>query len=187
VRPGEHWYWVAGAVGAASIVAAGAIYLTQVILPMLSSLTSLHAPGEVTVDLEAGDERTIYQQTRDSGASLRLPASTEIACAVTKSDGDRIELSDSAMSLDKGDAGYSALFDFEAPESGAYRVRCQDPTQPGRRIPLAIGEKLDFIWGGFGAFGAFFAGAGIASAIGALTWSRRDSHRRQLQREAMQR
>jgi hypothetical protein len=91
------------------------------------------------------------------------------------------------MSLDKGDDGYGALFDFEAPESGPYRVRCQDPAHPGRRIPLAIGESIDFIRGGFGAFGAFLVGAGIASAIGALTWSRRDRHKRRLQHEAMQR
>jgi hypothetical protein len=86
LRPGEHWYWVAGVIGAASVVAAGAIYLTQVILPMVSSLRSFHAPGE-TIELEAGDERTIYQQTRDSGASLRLPANAEIACTVTESGG----------------------------------------------------------------------------------------------------
>ena len=187
LRPGRFWYWVAAAVGVLGIAAAVLIAISILFGPLLADLTPLDAPGSVSLDLDSGDERTIYVQTRDSAGSTELPPDASISCQVTTG-GAPVEL-DSAgdLTVTKGDDKYNALFDFEASEGGSHEVQCQDETQPSRSIPLAIGEKVKIFLGIFAAFAAFLVGAGIAAAIGAITWSRRRSHKRRLQAEAAQR
>ena len=187
LRPGRFWYWVAIAIGVLGVAAAVLIAITLLFGPLLSDLTPLDAPGSVSLDLDSGDQRTIYAQTRDSGASTGIPADASISCQVMTG-GAPVEL-DSAgdLTLSKDDDKYDALFDFEASDTGAYEVQCQDATQPTRSVPLAVGEKVKIFLGIFLAFGAFLLGAAIATAIGAITWSRRRSHKRRLQAEAAQR
>jgi hypothetical protein len=188
LRPSRLWYWVAGAVGLAAVAVAVLIAYSLIFGPLLSDLTHLDAPGDVTIELESGAERTIYAQTRDSGGRTESVDDASITCRVTRAGDGPVELDDAGeLTVTKGDDSYDALFEFEAPASGSYDVRCQDTAQPGHSRPLAIGEHVKIFLGIFGAFGAFLAGAGIATAIGAITWARRRSHRRRLQDEAAQR
>jgi hypothetical protein len=185
LRPRRAWYWVAGAPAGVGLAAAIALVVTSIFVPLLSDLTPLRAPGEVTIDLDEGAGRTIYRQTQESGKRLELPGGARIECDVT-GPGGAVTLGDANLSLDKGGDSYAALFDFDAPESGSYRVRCEDQTQPDRSVSLAIGESVDFL-GLLGALGAFAAGVVPALAIATITAVRRDSHKRRLRQELAQR
>lgn len=188
LRPSRLWYWVAGAVGLAAVAGAVLVAYSLIFGPLLSDLTPLDAPGDVTIDLDSGAERTIYIQTRDSGGRIEAAAGASITCQVIRAGGGPVELDDAGdLAVTKGGDSYDALFHFEAPESGSYSVRCQDAARPGQGHALAIGERVKIFLGIFAAFAVFLAGAGVATAIGLITWSRRRSHRRRLQDEAAQR
>jgi hypothetical protein len=188
LRPSRLWYWVAGAVGLAAVAGAVLIAYSLIFGPLLSDLTPLDAPGEVTIDLDSGAERTIYIQTRDSGGRIEAAAGASITCRVTQAGGGPVALDGAGdLTVTKGDDSYDALLEFEAPESGSYSVRCQDAVRPGQSHALAIGERVKIFRGILGALAVFLVGAGVATAIGLIAWSRRRSHRRRLQAEAAQR
>ena len=175
---------MAGAVGVIGLVPAIALFVA-LIDSLLETPTALPDSGELTISLEAGDERTIYEQVRDS--SRRIETGAAPACAVTRVGGGPVELSDAQLTLHQGDDRYEALFDFEAPESGDYRVSCRDPAQPGGAAPLAIGEKIGITGRVFAFIAAFLGSFGLGLGIAIATVIRRDSHKRRLQHEALQR
>jgi hypothetical protein len=184
LRPRRLWYWVAGAVGVIGLVPAIVLFV-GLIDSLLETPTALPDSGELTISLEAGDERTIYQQVRDSSGRIETGAAP--ACAVTRVGGGPVELSDAQLTLDQGDDRYEALFDFAAPERGDYQLRCRDGTQTSLSTPLAIGEKIGITGRVFAFVAAFLGGFGLALGIAIVTVIRRDSHKRRLQHEAMQR
>ena len=99
-----------------------------------------------------------------------------------------MELSNAGdLTLTKGDDTYDALLDFTAPQGGSYDVRCQDEARPSQAHQLAVGESVQIFAGILLGLAAFLVGAGIATAIILITWSRRRSYKRRLQDEAAQR
>ena len=61
---------MAGAVGLIGLAVAVWIAYTLLFGPLLSDLTPLDAPGQVSINLDSGAERTIYIQTKDSGGRI---------------------------------------------------------------------------------------------------------------------
>lgn len=154
-------------------------------------LTHLEAPGELTIELEPGAERTIYRQDRSAGSPIRGSAGGQPTCTVTRVGGGQVEVGDAFdWTLERDGDRYQALYDFEAVEGGSYRVSCRNSSDQSGGVPLAIGDKIGLLslLGRLGAvLGALFGGLAIALTIAIVTVVRRDSHKRRLQHEAMQR
>ena len=179
---------MAGAVGLIGLAVAVWIAYTLLFGPLLSDLTPLDAPGQVSINLDSGAERTIYIQTKDSGGRIATAEDAAITCQVSEAGGGPVELSNAGdLTLTKGDDTYDALLDFTAPQGGSYDVRCQDEARPSQAHQLAVGESVQIFAGILLGLAAFLVGAGIATAIILITWSRRRSYKRRLQDEAAQR
>jgi hypothetical protein len=175
---------VAGAVAAIGLVPAIVVFVA-LIDSLLETPTALPDSGKLTISLEAGDERTIYQQVRTSSGRIETGAAP--ACTVTRVGAGPVALSDANLTLKQGDDHYKALFDFEAPETGDYRVSCGDRAPSGGPGPLAIGEKIGITGRVLVFIAAFLGGFGLGLGIAIVTVIRRDGHKRRLQHEAMQR
>lgn len=189
LRPSRALYWVAGAIAALSVAVSVALFVglgESVIDELTGPLTHLDAPGAVTVELAPGAERTIFRQDRGSGVSIRASGTPDPSCAVSRVGGGEIEVSDAfGWTLKRQGDRYQALYDFEAIEGGSYRVRCSG----SNGVPLAIGETIGLmrLLGQLViALGAFFGGLAIAVTIAVVTAVMRDSHKRRLQREALE-
>jgi hypothetical protein len=195
LRPGQAWYWVAGAVGVLGVAASVVLFVSffsSLVDDLTGALTQLRAPGQVTIELEPGAERTIYRQERENGAPIPNAAGRDPACSVTLVGGGRVELGDNEFgwTLKRNGDRYEALYDFRVAEGGSYRVACNTKDDNLAAIPLAIGETIglwDLIKKGGGALALFFGAIVIAAAIAIVTAVTRDSHKRRLQHEAMQR
>jgi hypothetical protein len=164
-------------------------FVTELVDDLNGPLTELDAPGEVTVELAAGDERTIYRQVGVPGAGA-ISASDEPDCEVTGPGGGRIEVGDAFdWTLTRDGDRYRALYDFDASASGGYRVSCGAARGASGRTPLVVGEQIS-LFGILGRMGAalavFFGGGGIAVAIAIVTAVMRDGHKRRLQQQAIQ-
>jgi hypothetical protein len=195
LRPREHWYWVAGAVGVLGVAASVVLFVgffSSLVDDLTGPLTELRAPGQETLELEPGAERTIYRQEREDGAPIPNAAGRDPACSVTRAGGGLVELDDNEFgwTLKRNGDRYEALYDFRIAEGGSYRVACNTKDDNLAAIPLAIGETIglwDLLKKGGGALALFFGAIVIAAAIGIVTAVRRDAHKRRLQHEAMQR
>lgn len=193
LRPSTVWYWIAGIIGLAGVAIAVVLFVGFVgslINDLNGPLTHLRAPGEATIELDAGAKRTIYRQIRDASGPIAVAPGAQVECTVARG-GTEIEVGDAFdWTLERDADRYKALFDFEAPEPGGYRVTCQSSGNAAQPVPLAIGETfglLDFLKRLGGVLGAFFGGLGIACTIAIVTVVRRDHHKRRLQQEAVQR
>ena len=192
LKPSQAWYWVAGAVG---VICAGFSvvlfigFFSSLVDDLTGPLTELRAPGEVSVQLEEGADRTIYRKVRESGTPVS-PSAPDPDCAVTGPDGGSVEVGDTfEWTLKRSGDRYEALQDFSAAEAGTYRVACR-LSDAARQVPLAIGESIafwDLIKKGGGALALFFGGLIIAGTIAIVTAVMRDNHKKRLQREALER
>jgi hypothetical protein len=194
LRPSQAWYWVAGAVGVLGVGLSVVLFISffsSLVDDLTGPLTDLRAPGQVTIELEAGAERTIYRQLRESGAPVPGAAADDPSCAVTGAGGGRVELSDAfEWTLKRSGDRYEALYDFTAAEGGSYRVACRAANAARGPVPLAIGETIgiwDLIKKGGVALALFFGALITATVIAIVTAVMRDSHRSRLQHEARQR
>ncbi len=165
-------------------------FFSSLVDDLTGPLTEFRAPGEVTLELEAGAERTLYRQERESGGPV-APGAQDPSCTVTGDSGARVEVGDTfGWTLTRNGDSYEALYDFSAPESGSYRVACETRGNAREPVPLAIGESIafwDLIKKGGGALALFFGGLIIAAVIAIVTAVMRDNHKRRLQREARER
>lgn len=192
LKPSQAWYWVAGAVG---VICAGLSvvlfvnFFSSLVDDLTGPLTDLRAPGEVSLQLTDGADRTVYRQVRESGRPIATSA-PDPDCSVTGPGGERVELGDTfEWTLKRSGDRYEALHDFTAAETGTYRVACTLRSGAGS-VPLAIGESIafwDLIKKGGGALALFFGGLIVAGAIAIVTGVMRDNHKKRLQREALQR
>lgn len=194
LRPSTVWYWVAGAIGVASVAVAVALFVGfagSLIDELGGPLTALRTPGEVTLELEPGAERAIYRQVREAGAPIHVSPGPEPTCTVTRVGGGAVEVGDAFdWTLKRDGDRYDALYDFEAPQGGSYAISCEDAGDPSRSVPLAIGQKVGLLslFGRIVAIlGVLFGGLVIAVTIVTVTVVRRDSHKRRLQHQALER
>jgi hypothetical protein len=166
-------------------------FFSSLVDDLTGPLTHFEAPGRVTLELEAGAERTIYRQKRESGAPVAAATGEDPACTVTADDGGRVELDDTfEWTLERDGDRYEAMCDFTAAEGGSYRVACDTASGARGTVPLAIGESIaiwDLIKKGGAALALFFGGLVVAAAIAITTAVMRDSHKRRLQQEARER
>jgi hypothetical protein len=166
-------------------------FFSSLVDELTGPLTHFRAPGEVRLELEAGAERTIYRQERESGSPVRGGSEPDPTCTVTSADGARVEVGDSfEWTLTRSGDIYEAMYDFTSSRSGTYRVACEASDRARGPVPLAIGESiglLDLFKKAGAALAVFFGGLIAAAAIAIVTAVMRDSHKKRLQREATQR
>lgn len=195
LRPSRTWFWVAGAIGvicAALSVVLFISFFSSLVDDLTGPLTEFRAPGRVTVELEAGAERTIYRQQRDDGRPIPGADGRAPTCTVTRADGGLVDVNDTLFpwTLKRNSDRYEALYNFTASEAGSYEVACDPRDENLPALPLAVGESIgfwDLITKGAGALALFFGGLIVAGAIAIITAVMRDNHKKRLQREAMQR
>lgn len=174
--PSRAWYAVAVLVAAAGI--AGAIFFG------LSAAREVDAPverfvsGEPTVvELEGGEERTIYHQVEgvetpsDPETAERIGSSLD--CTVRGPDGAAVTTSTSGnLSLTLNGDRFVAERDFEARRPGAHRVFCRSSESSPGRLALAVGPRIGifgFISSIFAAIGALGLGLVLGGLIAAVT------------------
>ncbi len=191
IRPSRLWYWVGGVAGAAAIAVSIvlAIGLIDDIDSLTGELTRLETPGQATLRLDAGSERTIYQQTRGVSGPIDTPPDATVACKVDRvPGGEPIAVDDTGgFTLKRGSERYESVLKFEVDRAGRYTVACEDPARPDQRIPLAIGRTvglLSFIGRILATLGAFFGGILIAAGVATVVAIMRADHRRRLARES---
>ena len=192
LSPSAVWFWVAGAIGVICTGISVALFISLfsgLVDDLTGPLTELQAPGEVTVQLEAGADRTIYRQVRESGAPV-APGAPDPSCSVTSDSAPdrgrrhvRVDPEAKQRPL-RGDPGLQR--GRQRRLSGCVR----DARRAREPVPLAIGGSIAF-WdllrkGGL-ALALFFGGLIIAGAIVVITAVMRDNNKKKLQREALQR
>ena len=187
------WFWVAGAIGVICTGISVALFISlfsSLADDLTGPLTELQAPGEVSVQLDAGADRTIYRQFREAGTPVAT-GEQDPSCSVTSDSGAQIEVGDTfEWTLKRSGDRYEAIQDFSVADSGEYRVACETRAGSREPVPLAIGESIAF-WdllrkGGL-ALALFFGGLLITGAIVIITAVMRDNNKKKLQREALQR
>jgi hypothetical protein len=192
LRPSRAWYWVAGALIVLSVVVAGYLFFS-ILRPLFDPIDNFTAPGSVTVDLDGGDQRTIYTQTTgiDTPVTPTLVdvSPNDLACTVTGPGGKRLDLSRAdGFTYTKNNDEYRAKLEFKASDSGEHVVRCAYRPAPAERIALAVGPHFGTV--GFVTrlllffvvlFGGLLLGIGLAVLVAVL----RQRSKKRLQREEM--
>lgn len=196
IRPRAWWFGLAalpaalGVAGAVLLVIAAVDAGSRAVSHLTAPLVPLQAPGSATVNLRAGDTRTIYTPTTPPGAGPPSPGSADLRCQVSGPGGPAPPPSiNEGATLEQGSSHYRSLFDFTAPGGGATRVTCR-PTAGGGALSLAIGphievgEILGIVARAFGAFGALVLGFGVGGGLGVLVGVMRDRSERRLREES---
>lgn len=179
ITPRTFWYWIAGAVALLTVILSILVFAgggedegddDGSLLGVFDTLEELDAPGEITVDLQAGDEEwAIYELTSDSseGFGTEPAPNTTVDCQVEGPSGSRVPL-DSNLGFGtvtlNGDV-YTTAYTFDVTESGPYRVACEP--RGGASASLLVGQQVSFEEV-FGFFGDLFGGVGRALLGGAL-------------------
>jgi hypothetical protein len=161
-------------------------FFSSLVDDLTGPLTELRAPGEATIELEEGAERTIYRKVREAGTPVATGA-PDPSCSVASPSGAEVEVGDTfGWTLKRDGDRYEAIQDFTAPTAGAYRVACTVPAGGRQAVPVAIGESIgfwDLIRKGAAAFALFFGGLFVGGGIAAATGILRSNHKSRLQRE----
>jgi hypothetical protein len=180
---------VAGVIGVVCVALSIVLFVnvfSSLVDDLTGPLTELDAPGEVTLELEEGADRTIYRQVRQAGAPVATGA-PDPTCSVDSPSGSAVEVGDTfEWTLNRSADRYKAINDFTAPASGAYRVSCTTRGNSREQVPVAIGESIGFIelLGKAGAaLALFFGGLIVAGTIAGVTGVMRSNHKTRLQRE----
>jgi hypothetical protein len=189
LRPSTVWFWVAGAVGVVCVVVSILLFVnvfSGLVDDLTGPLTELEAPGEVTLELEEGAERTIYRQFREAGAPVASGA-PDPTCTVSSPSGSAVEVGDTfEWTLNRSGDRYRAIHDFSAPTAGAYTVSCETRDNSSERVPVAIGESIglfELLAKAGAALALFFGGLIVAGTIAGVTGVMRSNHKTRLQRE----
>ena len=165
IRPSRLWYWVAGVLAVLTVAGSVLIFtsgdedlgsLTEV----FGTLEELDVPGEVTVDLDAGDDWAIYRGSGSSEGTYFREGSLD--CQVRDPEGDLVPLATdfgfSNVTLD-GEV-YITEYTFEVLQTGSYTVGCRGDGGPVGGETVLVGEKVE-IGEIFGFFGRFAAGLAV--------------------------
>jgi len=188
IRPGRWLYVLAAVIGVGSIVAA-VLFFVSALRPAFDDLTPLVTPQSVTIALESGDERTIYQQVRGAEAGSGNAGSASLDCDVSAAESEaRIALDRAGSStLTRGEDEYIGEFDFSVNRAGRYRVTCRSTEETNPRVPMAVGPHLSalgIIGSVFGVLGALFGGGFLTVLIIGLTVFFRYRSKKRLEAEA---
>lgn len=188
IRPGRWLYVLAALVGVGSIVAAVLLFVSA-LRPAFDELTPFVTPQSVTIALESGDERTIYQQVRGAEAGGGNVGSGSLDCDVSGSESEaRIPLTRvGGTTLTRGEDEYVGEFDFSVQRTGRYRVTCRGSEETNPHVPMAVGPHLSafgIIGSVLGVLASLFGGGFLTVLIIGLTAFLRYRSKKRLKAEA---
>jgi hypothetical protein len=141
-------------------------------------------PDPVRLDLKAGDDQTIYRQTRGAGPTVTATPSCAVRNELT---GRTVTVRRSAQTtITVFGRRYESELDFDVPTDGVYRVACRPVVGPNPQ-PLAVGERPHLARFGalvVGAIASLGLGVLLAGGVIALVAVLRHTHKRRLERHA---
>ncbi|MCK0111656.1 hypothetical protein MWU75_05840 [Ornithinimicrobium sp. F0845] len=159
-KGGAITFWIGIAIGLVSLALAIVLGMTSFRAITEAVQDAQPTNGDITVSLQAGDERTIYQV--EEGAE-------QATCTVTGPDGQELSINRGAdISGTSGDTTYVNVGNFTAAESGDHHIVCEGPR-------TLVGPALD-IAGAVGGFLGVLAGiggmmlGGLLVIVGAILW-----------------
>jgi hypothetical protein len=161
-------------------------------------LQKFSAPGSITVKLKSGEGRSVYLRGISFGPNSNQDDLTQrlgiqpsdLACQAQNVSGERsvnVE-NTTGFTITLDNDRYEAVKKFTADGAGTYNVSCRVVGNPSRRVPLALGPKVNlfgFVGSIFGVFAALIGGFLIAAAILILVLVLRYQSKKRLQREAV--
>jgi hypothetical protein len=186
IRPSAWWY-ASSAIPLIACIALGVVLIVDAVRSSIGPLHHFVTPGFVVPDLDDGDKRDIYVQTRGAPQSTGLSVSpSELACHIHGPRGETVptDVADNSTLTDGGDR-YRSVYTFTADADGRYLVRCTSPQE--RSIPLAVGPHIGVktIVRVLGGIVAIFLGLLLAGAVAGLVAILRHRSKVKLQREQL--
>jgi hypothetical protein len=160
-------------------------------------LQKFSAPGAITVKLKSGEGRSVYLRGTHFGSDNNQDLTdtlgvqpSDLNCRAQNIGGERSVNVDNTtgFTITLDNDRYEAVKKFTAHGAGTYNVSCRFIGNPSRRVPLALGPKVNlfgFVGSIFGVFAALIGGFLIAVTILVLVLVLRYQSRKRLQREAL--
>jgi hypothetical protein len=190
LRPSRLWYWVAGAIAVAGVVLAGFLFFS-ILRPLFDDVDKFGTGQPVTVNLDKGEERTIYAQTAGSPASPGLQTTDvpadDLECKVDGPGESPVEVSRAdSFTLTKNADKYQAKFEFKARASGKHVVQCTYLPDTGASPALAVGPHfgtVGFVARLLGFFAALFGGPLVGGLLAGGVALLRHRSKKRLQEE----
>jgi hypothetical protein len=186
MRPSRGWYWVAGGIALLGVVVAAVLFVS-ILRPLFDDVDDFRTPGSVTVELDSGDTRTIYQrvdQVFDVDVDSSGVSPNDLACTVRGPEGQvEVERAD-GFRYTRNDDDYEAKLKFEANASGEHVVACRYAPAPAQAIPLAVGPHFGtagFVTRLLGFFAALFGLPLIGGILALVVLLMRQRSKRRLQ------
>lgn len=174
--PGKGWYWLAGTVALASILAVAGLIAWAVVT--YDEGHQFLAPGRQVLELGTGrhvvwnDYRTIFEG-RSFDASRTLPSGVEITVTEVGS-GRPVALRRAGSStFTSANTERAAVVEFETARPGRFEIAVQGNFPP--RV-FSVGPDMVrlLLLAIFGSLGLLFAGWGVAGAIAVWVYICRD-------------
>jgi hypothetical protein len=187
LRPSRVWYWVAGAIAVLSVLFAGVLFFS-ILRPLFDPIDDFTTPAPLTVHLDGGDQRTIYQRVaRDQaefGGGTGISPNA-LACTAVGPGGKRVDVTRAdGFTYTKNDARYEAKLQFKASKSGDHVVRCVVRRSPDSPVVLAVGPHfgtVGFVARLVGFFAALFGGPLIGLILALVVFLMRQRSKKRLQ------
>ncbi|HET9405585.1 MAG TPA: hypothetical protein VFO57_13490 [Burkholderiales bacterium] len=175
--PGKGWYWLAGAVALAGVVAMAALIAWFVLT--LDKGAQFLAPGRHAVRLDRpgtylvwNDYRTVFQG-RSYDESEKLPSGVRIS-VLDRAGGRSLEVSASLGATSSiGDTHSVSVSQFVIERPGSYEIAVEGDF-PQRVFSVSRNFVPGLLWTIFGAFALLFGGFGVATAIAAWAFIKRE-------------
>ena len=164
----------------------GATAIRPAVETFTGPITSFTTPGSADVDLEAGDQRVIYLQTAGAVGNAGTVSAGDLDCRVSNPAAETTVAVKQAgdLTLGRGSDEYVARLRFTAAAAGRHRVRCVVAGDAARRVPLAVGPRVQLarlLGAGFGAIAVFvltlLLSVGIVVLVAVLRWRNRSEQR----------
>lgn len=160
LRPSSAWYWVGVVIMVAGIVGGIVFGVTRVsdAVGKVDDFPRVAVPGSAEIDLDAGGYTVFHEYP---GASQSYGFSFTPTVEITAPDGAPVDLDSYAGSETYNLSGHEgrAVWTFDAPVGGAYRVEVRGEPEPFEEIAIGtsyVGQMLLGIFGGIA-----FAGLGV--------------------------
>jgi hypothetical protein len=187
--PGRKWYVVAAVIFFVGLAVFGTFLFLR-IRGLSEGFQQVVVPGSAEIVVDETGRWTIYQETGSSfgGVVYGTADLTGLEIEVFSPSGQSLALTPPGMSESYeigGRRGY-AIFRFEAPEAGTYRIVAGYPGRPGASGVLTVGRgfTLGILWTVFGAIGIAMAATTLALLIAVVTFIKRYRAKRRLAAQA---
>jgi hypothetical protein len=183
--PGRKWYAVAAIILCVGVAVFG-IFLFLRIRSFAEDFQRVVVPGSAEVTIDEAGTWTIYQEAGSSfgGVVYGTADLTGLQVEVFAPSGASIPVMPPNVSETYeigGRRGY-AIFRFEAPEAGTYRLTARYPGGTGATGILTVGQgfTLGIVWTVFGAIAILMVAITLALLVAAVTFVKRYRARRRI-------